>query len=484
MSGRKRCTVAILAFIAALTTSRAAATDPGIDDVADACAASERHGLLTNIPVARFRTIFRELLGGKNVSGAPIGSFGANRVRIDNLTAKNFFTGLDGPWKHLRARLREGEYVEPNYVVRIQSSDTGTDTRVDTHLNLQWGLDKIGAKDAWRQSKGSRNVTVAILDTGIDFKHPDLAPNVWRSREPFSVDIQDSLETRTIECSRGVPGFNALGADPACKDPLDVNDDHSHGTHVAGIIGAVGGNGLGVAGVNWNVTLLVVKVLNSSGVGTIESVARGMDFLLDVHSDRRLKTKIRIVNASFGYACAGKTAEQVRSATLDGYLRRLSRAGMLVVAAADNASRNLDDKRANAYYLTGFEYPAILSVTGFNEEGRQTRSWGKTSLDLAAPSEVIYSTTKGSIAGGTEEEWAVKEQKSGTSMATAFVSGAAALVLSRCPRLTATDLKTVLLRSAEALPCDQQGRVQYGRVNVNRALRMCRRFQRRPGPRG
>ncbi|MGA3323944.1 MAG: S8 family serine peptidase [Terriglobia bacterium] len=155
-------------------------------------------------------------------------------------------------------------YAEPNYLVRPITVPN------DPLFSQQWGLSNTGqnlgtpgadihAPQAWGITTGSSNVVVATIDSGIDYTHPDLAPNVWSSPTSFSVNNGGTV----FPCPAGSHGFNPVYG--TC-DPMD---DLGHGTHVAGIIGAVGNNGLGVSGVNWNVQLLPCKFIDSTGSGTM-----------------------------------------------------------------------------------------------------------------------------------------------------------------------------------------------------------------------
>ena len=174
-------------------------------------------------------------------------------------------------------------YVEPNYIVRTRTVPD------DPEFSLQWRLLNTGqivkgqagipgadikAEAAWDVTTGSTANVVAVLDTGVDYTHPDLAANIWRAPASFRV----SIDGADIVCAAGTHGFNAIAK--TC-DPLD---DHDHGTHVAGIIGASGNNGVGVTGVNWTARILPVKVLDATGTGTVADAIAAVEFLIQTKS--------------------------------------------------------------------------------------------------------------------------------------------------------------------------------------------------------
>jgi len=154
--------------------------------------------------------------------------------------------------------------------------------------DIPWGLDSISALRAWDKTTGSKDVVVAVLDTGVDYAHPDLAANIWKNTMEIAGNGIDDDQNGVVD---DVVGYNAL------NDSGDPMDDNGHGTHVAGTIGAVGNNGLGVAGINWNVQILPLKFLGSTGSGSLSTAIKAIDYLLKL---KARGVNVVTVNNSWG----------------------------------------------------------------------------------------------------------------------------------------------------------------------------------------
>jgi subtilisin family serine protease len=344
-------------------------------------------------------------------------------------------------------------YAEPNYALHAVATPN------DQYFPLLWGLLNTGqtangtagvagadidATNAWDVSTGSRSVVVGVIDTGIDHTHPDLVANLWTAPAPFSVVVGGS----TISCPAGSHGFNAITS--AC----DPRDDHYHGTHVSGTIGAAGNNGIGVAGVNWTTSLIGAKFLDSTGNGFTDDAIRAIEFLIQTKATFASSdaANIRVLNNSWG----GGQDSQALGDEID-----LAGANeMLFVAAAGNNGTNND---VLPFYPAAYGSANLLSVAATDSrDGLASFSnYGAAGVDLAAPGVNIASTVPGGYA-----------YLSGTSMAAPHVSGAAALVLSRCT-LTTTALRDLLLNTVDALGSLAGFVSSSGRLNVDRALRSC-----------
>ena len=266
----------------------------------------------------------------------------------------------------------------------------------------------ISADFAWDVSTGSRANVVAVVDTGIDYNHPDLAANVWSAPTSFTVNIGGTL----ITCAAGTHGFNAITN--TCN-PLDDND---HGSHTSGTIGAVGNNGIGVSGVNWVASIMGSKFLDASGSGTTAGAINAIDFTIQAKAIFGAGANVRVLSNSWG----GGGFSQ---ALLDE-INKANTNNMLFVAAAGNASANND---VTPNYPSNYAAPNVMAVAATdNRDARASFSnYGRTTVHLGAPGVDVLSTTRNNT----------YKYFSGTSMATPHVAGAAALVLSMCSLDTA-----------------------------------------------
>jgi subtilisin family serine protease len=330
-------------------------------------------------------------------------------------------------------------YAEPNFVIQLAA------TPDDSSFTELWGLDRIAAIPAWDLTVGSTAHVVGVIDTGIDFTHPDLAANVWSAPTPFSVTVGNDV----IHCGVGSHGFNAI------TRQCNPMDDHNHGTHVAGTIGAVGNNGIGVAGVNWTTQLMAMKFLDDQGSGTTADAIAAIEFAIGVKQVFQATgaANVRVLSASWG-------GPDFSQALLD-QVNAANAADMLFVAAAGNNGSNND---ILPFYPAAFDAPNMVTVaaTSFGDGLAYYSNYGASSVHLAAPGDFILSTTIGNSYG----------YSSGTSMAAPHVSGAAALVLSYCALDTAA-LKDTLLGAVDYRPSLTGRTVTGGRVNVNSATHAC-----------
>lgn len=329
-------------------------------------------------------------------------------------------------------------YVEPNFVIQIDKTPN------DPSFGLLYGLQKISAPSAWDISTGSAGITTAVIDTGIDYTHPDLAANVWSAPTAFTVKIGGM----TITCAAGTHGFNAITK--SC-DPFDDND---HGTHVAGTIGAVGNNGLGVVGVNWNTSIMAAKFLDATGHGTIANAIDAIEFTI--------QAKLTVPNANVRVLSNSWSGGGFSQALLDE-ISSANANDMLFVAAAGNFSSNNDSVPR---YPASYNAPNILAVaaTDSNDNLATFSDYGSQSVHLGAPGVDIFSLKPG----------ASYQYLSGTSMATPHVSGAAALILSVCNVNTAA-LKGTILNNVDPVPALAGITTTGGRLNVNQAIQSCDR---------
>lgn len=306
----------------------------------------------------------------------------------------------------------------------------------DPSLSKMWAMSKIQAQSAWAKTTGSRRVIVAVIDSGIDYNHPDLAGNMWRNPNA-SRTRATGVDQMGSSISGDVVGWNFIH-----NDNLPY-DDSNHGTHVAGTIGAVGGNGKGISGINKRVSLMAVKFIGSNGSGDTANAIRAIDYAISRGA--------KVLNNSWG----GRTG--VNKALRDAIVRA-ERAGALFVAAAGNEANNND---VSPTYPASYNLGNVISVaaTTSSDGFASFSNRGARTVHMGAPGQSIYSTIPGGRYG----------TMSGTSMAAPHVAGAAALIWSRFPNLTVQQVKQRLLNGDPLRSL--AGRTITGkRLNLNRAL--------------
>src|SRR5262249_47736907 len=299
----------------------------------------------------------------------------------------------------------------------------------------------IKATLAWDVSTGSRANVVGVVDTGIDYNHPDLAANVWSAPTSFTVTVGG----RSIACAAGTHGFNAITN--TC-DPLDDND---HGSHVSGTIGAVGNNSVGVVGVNWTASIMGLKFLNSSGSGTTANAIKAIEFAIQAKA--AIGVNVRVLSNSWGGGGFSQALlDEINSADAND---------MLFVAAPGNNGRNIDSSPS---YPASYNAPNIVAVaaTDNNDNLASFSNYGSSTVHLGAPGVRVLSTTRNNT----------YSYFSGTSMATPHVSGSAILVLSQCALDTA-GVKSNLLSNVDPIPSLAGLTTTGGRLNVNNSIRAC-----------
>ena len=276
----------------------------------------------------------------------------------------------------------------------------------------QWALadpSAIGAKEAWTQSTGT-GVLVAVLDTGVQLDHPDLAANIWRNPGEVAGNGRDDDANGIVDDVNGANMFDLDG---------NVNDDNGHGTHVAGVVAARQGNGVGGSGIAPDAKILPVKILDANMAGNTDTLAYGIRYAVDRGA--------KILNVSVN---TDAPTDTVRDA-----VRYAGEHGAVVVASSGNNGRNIDLKPS---YPASLADPAVFAVAAQDEDGLlSTISNTGLSVDLAAPGVHIASTTRNSS----------YQSRTGTSAAAPFVAGSLALLSAARPDLPISDLRAIVAQT-------------------------------------
>jgi len=363
------------------------------------------------------------------------------------------------------------EQAEPNYVLHLFAAPASKKMLAlvppsspnDSDFKKQWALQNtgqspfngtagadVGALDAWQIARNNRTVVVAVLDTGVDYTHPDLANRIWtNSREIPGNGVDDDGNGYVDD----VRGWNFAYRN---NNPMD---DHFHGTHMAGAIAAETGNGTGIAGVvgTADVRIMPLKFFDANGNAAISASIEALDYAT--------RNGAHIINLSWG--------DTVYSQALYDAVRRSVSAGCLVVAAAGNVSESAlpSNNDQTPVYPASFSsgskvLPAVISVAGTDhlDQMLNISNYGPTSVDLAAPANFIYSTMPPARGYGNYAYLA------GTSSATALVSGVAALVWSQNPLLANTQVKEIIINSVRRTPAVQGKTISGGVLHAYQAL--------------
>ncbi len=326
----------------------------------------------------------------------------------------------------------------------------------------------MGLSTAWDQTSGSTDVIVAVLDTGFDMDHPDLSANVWTNQNEVAGDGLDNDGNGFVD---DLHGFDFVGddVDPRPDQELPIDPSAAaHGTIIAGIIGAVGNNGQGIAGINWHVRLMNVRILDNMGSGNSIAARKAIEYAVKNGAD--------VINLSF-------TGFQIDS-LFKQTLKEAFEAGVTVVAAVGNTEDggiNVDNKPI---------YPAChgenetedwvigVAASDMNDVKSDFSNYGALCTDISAPGENIISTTYQDDTWRAFSSTFYQAGWSGTSMAVPMVAGASALLRSVYPSLDPEEIETVLRLSSDPVTAfgDAQGKVGAGRLNIASALALAPSF--------
>lgn len=385
----------------------------------------------------------------------------------DNLMVVNFDSALKGGIESTLAELNsmpEVEYAEPNFIYKIvkpithkdivsdllKTDDQTYNTPVDAKFGQLWGLHNTGnntpggdrgvagadvdALRAWGITKGDRSIKIAVIDTGIDYRHPDLADNMWVN--DAELNGQAGVDDDGNGYVDDIHGYDFANND---GDPMD---GHSHGTHSAGTIGA-SHNAIGVAGVMADVEFVGVKFLTDRGSGSTADAIESIDYA----------TKVGVDIMSNSWGGGG------RSQALHEAIERANAEGIIFTAAAGNSSTDNDSR---PHYPSNYEVDNVISVAASTSADTLASfsCYGRRTVHIAAPGHKILSTTKN---GGYASY-------SGTSMATPHVTGVIGLLLANEGRLNPLDVRNRVMQTSEPVPALRGKTINGGRINAYNLL--------------
>jgi subtilisin family serine protease len=422
-----------------------------------------------------------DVVGAYDVAVArPVGGVGAYLMQSRSQSTAALISGLKARSDVLLAA--------PDYI--IQPANTPNDPL----FGQQWGLPQISAPSAWNYTTGSRSSVVGVLDTGVDYTHPDLQSNMWSAPYAFTVTIA----SQPLTCPAGSHGFSSitdtsgnltLSCDPQEGPPS--GNFYGHGTEVAGVVGAIGDNGIGVAGVNWTASVMGLRMAGNPNLpacpggfcGYLSDALNAIEFAIQAELQFGAQANIRILSASWGwnqslYGCGFLDCTDAPQ-ILSDEISRANGYNMLFVAAAGNGTDNNlipidNDTSPNPTYPATLSNSNIISVAATDQADALSNfsDYGAATVHLGAPGGDLYS---GTCYGGIRSTFpdANYQFNCGTSLATPFVSGAAALVLSICPDLDTAGLKAVLLDYVDDDAALHGYTVTGGRLNVSNAVQSC-----------
>lgn len=339
------------------------------------------------------------------------------------------------------------DHVEANVVRTITTLPNDPELPLQYYLHQVTDYD-IDAGRAWNSTTGDKKIIVAVIDTGVDLDHPDLAANIWINQKEIPNNHKDDDNNGYVD---DVQGWDFV-EDDNDPNPTPTSNQFSsivvkHGTHVAGIIGAVGNNAQGVSGVNWQVSLMPLRVFNDTGSSNTADIVSAIRYAI--------KNGAKVINMSYG-------GEDMSKFELEAIQKAQSK-GIIVIAAAGNEHKNLNTK---PIYPVCYSGVLGVAATDIADQLASFSNYGKDCVQLTAPGENIMSTVYYNPTQGFNNHY---EYLSGTSMATPIVSGVSALLYSYDPE---SSLNTV----TESLTAttDKSHSTTLGRINAAKALRHLR----------
>ncbi|MFA4873581.1 MAG: S8 family serine peptidase [Patescibacteria group bacterium] len=350
------------------------------------------------------------------------------------------------------------EFAEPNYKMTAETIASN-----DPFISNQWYLDKVRVWSGWEKTSGNKDTVIAILDSGVDIDHPDLADNIWVNPGEVKNDGVDNDGNIYVDDVNGwdfVAGDN--NARPDFKEWWFTKEGIDHGTIVAGVAAAVGNNSRGIAGVAWEAKIMPIRVLDSSGSGDVLTVIEGIDYAVEKGVD--------VINLSFIGSGFSKS--------LFLSLERAYKAGVVVVAAVGNngnSGTNLDEEPLYPVcYYGGDGENVVIGVAATDRDDKKAdfSNYGTKCVDVAAPGVDIWSTVAYNPGLPQFTEY-YSGGWSGSSVAAPLVAGTAALIKSLNPNLGVQEIRNLLTVNADSIDQfnpDYIGKLGKGRLNIGRTV--------------
>ncbi len=339
--------------------------------------------------------------------------FAGNAIEQVNEKANYIVISLDGNLEQVTDQLSEVlanpevEYAVPNLNVQALDLFLAGEPN-DPKYGKQYALEKVNAENAWTHTKGSKDIVVAVIDSGVDYEHEDLKSQIWTNTAEIAGNDKDDDDNGFVD---DVRGWDFDGGD---NDPMDETSsgffgfggNPGHGTHCAGIIGATGDNEIGISGMAQNISIMPIRFLNKHGSGNLNNAVKAIDYAVE--------NGAHIISASWG----GSFPESI-STPIGEAIERAEKAGVLFIAAAANSGKDND---SNNFFPTNAPYENVISVAATGETDRKAdfSNYGIEKVHLGAPGVDILSTLPG-------DEY---KTLSGTSMAAPLVAGMIALQFS------------------------------------------------------
>ena len=362
-------------------------------------------------------------------------------IKIKNLKGELFAAGED---------LLENsvvQFVAPNRIFTINETNTPNDPLIDRQYHHQ----NMESRKAWEISKGSKEVVTAVIDTGVNYNHPDLIENYWINEGEAGLDEEGNDKRSNGIDDDGNGYIDDFRGWDFVDDDNDPMDPHGHGTHCAGTIAARGNNGVGITGINWLGSVVGLRFISSDGRGTEAAAIKAIEYATMMGFD--------LTSNSWGGTAPRTNEKDLLRAAIEA----ADEAGILFVAASGNSGADIDKVKV---LPAGYDLDNIISVgSSTNRDGMSWFSnYGLESVDLLAPGSQIFSTTKKNFFG---REYGAQ---SGTSMAAPMVAGAVALLKAHFTTLSHMDIKNKILDSVDPLEGKAAKTLTGGRLNLYKAL--------------